>query len=467
MGGQHLSEEAAALQEKINVSIREAQQKALARRQEETLLLLTAAHEKCIRCKLVAEFSLTDDVAELLKTSGEEDLVEEDCVKRYTLFLEKKATNFCELAHQLKAVVDLLPGEKSGSKRGAAAENGIGGGCSPYKKPYDGGLLELRHLWQLTELLDRRSAPAVVMSCIQELSDEDEQVYAEDRQLDFGEIRVREALAEQKKLLSDSKARVKAAEDMHAALKAECKSACESEIVVLKESSFSEDDVSINGAQCALDALQAATQGWIRQRKELENTRSVLQEKLSEVIRHTEACKQSRTSFLSNMKEMEQSTAQLKKTYAELSLQLKRRERQCLDQEQVLADREANYAALRNQVEHLTDLKGTGAAELNGAEYERRQLCTDVEELRGQVVSLQRNSDQTTMTLEAALVVEKRIQEEVQYLAGLIPDQRSVNVILTTAADESTRTEAPSSMYEYLHFFQKARNLRRKAPMAE
>lgn len=453
--------EAAALRKQIHVFLKQTRQKTIAQRQQESLFLLSSTRDQHIRKLLRQNSPSYDAIVKLFQVSGEEELLEEECFRRYEAFIAMKASFFTSIKRELSNVIGVFHPSAAESKQTDSLKK-VNGCYSAQGHIHDQKLQLLSSLFETATALHLLTTHNSLQNQYTVPLSFEENYDRELNKLDVSENVALQAISECQARLSEAAARARCVEAELVSLDAAREAGETEEVADRVGLDLQNDESAFNAAKDVLEALQSTTAGWLKKRKDTENAEIGLRDKLLEVTGHTAVCKQSTEALLSSCHEFLEAEAALKRECVGLASDLKTKNKQRLEQGQLLVQEEARYDALRSEFSQAENSDGAKTAEINRAELERQKKEVLIASAKQRLLTLEAEKSELKRQLDLTRSEKGSIAEEVSYLSSLAPEKANLEDLVKCLSRRQEHKQGLLVTQSYLDFIHRARASHRR-----
>ncbi|KPA83882.1 hypothetical protein ABB37_02070 [Leptomonas pyrrhocoris] len=440
----------------MNDLLKMTQRKTIARRQKIDLFVLSVAHEKEIHYLSGHSPSSSEEVSKLLRENGEEEVMEEECLCRYEAFVTSKRSFFSDTGTDLDNAATLLFESMFEGAERDDLESGRGELLTSTRFSYN-ELHEFCLLCDAAARLHRLTTMEVMAHKLTSSLGEDKSLLAEKEKLDAHGALLNKAIVENENQLSTITARLRRVRRELAVLEVENEAGAAREEVTPVVTNFQEDRSAVAAAKKAVETIQGTTANWMRRKQEADSTKTALRDKADGVTDRITACKQAVISIALSTEEIARRTDELREKCVGLSRDLDLKERYRLQQIRLLEKSEASYQELKSKVSRLADDDNAKTAQLNNAEFDRREICLRIDSAKQNSLSVKTVNARLKELLEEVQSERELLEDKIQYLGGLVPDQTNLKRLMGHCAKKLDCAHISQATGNYLDFVQKAR----------
>jgi hypothetical protein len=453
--------EVVALHSEIHNLLKSAQQKAVARRQQEKLFLLSFIHEATIGGSTHPMSPELDEVAQLLRDNGEEELIEDDCLHRYELFISSKATVFRHAVERLQNSINLL--SKYVSKKNLISGIDISKipslGCpnAPCTE-----LQELCVLCEATSHMHRLTSAESAEHLIPFSVCDNTSVLAENEKLAACEMVIRETSMKHQNDMSATTARLQTLERELAQLEVEDTqdTGCREDSSVSADSNGGDSALAV--AEGALDALQSTTESWMKRKQRLDAAEVAVRGNLDTLMDRVAAYRRAIDTLATSAGDIEGAAAYARKECIDLAQELNKAECNRTELAQLLVETEASYNELRRRTSRVAEDDLAKAGTINDAEFERRELVASTASAEHKLARLEDDNANIAVLLKEVRSDKEVLSKSIQYLEGLVSDKNGLKELQSSGFTNENQTCSSQATHNYLNFVQRAREHQRR-----
>ncbi|KAG5478723.1 hypothetical protein LSCM1_06127 [Leishmania martiniquensis] len=450
-------EELASVRKSIQDALSSIHGNSARRSAKEQQLFSSVANSKCLKGIFSVHPPSNDEVVRALKSAGEEEQVEVECLRRYRGFLEARRKRFVALEAILgtilkEASITFATVDKVETLRGCPR-------TEVHEDEIDTELLHLFRLWRtVVSLQDLLLRPLIKGSVdgpqceLQNTSAEEESSYARDSAL-------RATIADTQRMLFATRKR-----RVHLAAEAEAlRTRAESTTHLL----FRDEGTALIagekgehvtlGASQGLQDIQRSTERLRRQKATVDEDAAALMERMANLRSQTAACKTSMELFSQSTRDVADETSNLISAKTNALMELHRKAQECASEQELLERNIGNYKQLCGLLEQLAANEKAKRDGITAATQAYHSLLAKEKAQEEKLISLRMSIKNLESDACDALREKQRAQGEVQYLLRLASDPTVAKRVLAGATEECTSERNVTSMGNYLRFVQKAR----------
>ncbi|AYU79021.1 hypothetical protein LdCL_230020900 [Leishmania donovani] len=454
----HAKNELASVYESIRITLSKIQEDSAKRSSQEQQLISSVASAKCLAGIFSAHPPTNNEVVRALKSAGEEEQVEAECLQRYRRFVEAKKRCFTSVEADLRSVSKVLSGVLAANEK---VEEPTSGDYRPevQENQCDAELLHLFRLWRTVVCLH----DLVLGSLIKRGFDDppcELQLFSADEERSYArESALRNTVADTEKMLLAIRKRWRALTAEAEAVRATAESMTpllfsdEATALIANE----KDEPLVASISQGLHELQQSSDRLRKKKVAVDEGAAALIEKVRSLSSQTAACRCSVEAFSQRSREAADDANSLMSAKARALQELHRKAQECAS-EQGLLDRDVgSYKQLCALLVEWAEKENSDAERIVAAEKAYHSLLSKERTQQEKLTCLRLAIKNLESQVRDASTEKQRIVGEVQYLSKLVSNPTVVKQVLARATEEFHPEREVTAVHNYLRFVQKAR----------
>ncbi|KAG5504441.1 hypothetical protein JKF63_04893 [Porcisia hertigi] len=454
--------ELASIQRSIQSALSKIEKNSAKRGSQEQNLISTVAGAKSLNRFFSAHPTTNDEVVRALRSAGEEEQVEIECIQRYQRFVEARSTCFTflevKMSTLLKEVSRALV--TSGKMEEFTSDDLL---PEVEENQSDSEAQRLLRLWRtVLHIHDLVLGPLIrghlggprnELQCIRA---EEERYFARESVLRNTITDVQKMVAAIQKRLGDLNTEAEAVHTI-----AECTASMRFQDKATRPIVAEKDEHFGSHMRKALYDLQRSTERLRKERVAVDLRTATLAEKSRNLRLQTVACKLSTEAILQTTGEVTDGVNSLTNAQANALRELNQKTQECTSKQGRLENALEKHERLSALLMEQSENEKFKAERIVAAGQAYHFLMTKGGSQREKLTSLRRSIARIESEIRGALADRQRIVGEVQYLSRLFSNPSVAQRVLVQATERCNVEPKPIAVDNYIRFIQKARIERR------
>ncbi|CBZ27267.1 hypothetical protein, unknown function [Leishmania mexicana MHOM/GT/2001/U1103] len=450
--------ELASVYESIQITLSKIQEDSAKRSSQEQELISSVGSAKCLAGIFSSHPPTNDEVVQALKSAGEEEQVEAECLQRYQRFVEAKRHCFTSVEGDLRTVCKVLSGIFAANEN--AEESTSGDYCPEVQENQcDAELLHLFRLWHTVVCLHNLVLGSLIKRGFDSPPCELQRVSADEERSYARESALRNTVADTEKMLLAIRRRRRDLTAETEAVRATAESMTplgfsdEATVLLADE----KDEPLVKSLSQGLHELQQSSDRLRKKKAAVDESASSLIEKVERLSSQTAACHCSMEGFSQRSREAADDANSLMNAKVKALQELYRKAQECASEEGLLDRDVGNYKQLCALLVEWAEKEDSEAERIVAAEQAYHSLLSQERKQQEKLTSLRLSIKNLESAVRDASAEKQRILGEVQYLSKLISNPTVVKQVLATVTEEYHPEREVTAAHNYLRFVQKAR----------
>ncbi|KAG5478945.1 hypothetical protein CUR178_05526 [Leishmania enriettii] len=457
MSATTLQSELASVCKSIQSALSSIQGNSAKRSSQEQQLISSVAAAKCLTGIFSVHPPSSDEVVRVLKSAGEEEQVEAECLRRYRGFLEAREKCFAALEADMRTVLKEVSSTFGTDDK---VEEPTSGGFhgEMHESQMDSEFVHLLRLWRTVVYLHNLLLGPLIKRSVTSPQYELHSTSAEEEGSYARESVLRNTVADTRKLLSAIRKRSK---DLAAEAEALQTTAESTTSVLFRDKGTAlmagRDETVTARMSRGLQDLQRSRERLRRKTIAADEGAATLMEKVAKLRSQAAACKWSTEALLQSTSEAEDEANNLMSAKTNVLEELHRKAQECASEQELLENEVKNYRHLCGLLEELAANENLQAERIIATEQSYHSLLTKEKVRQEKLASLRLSIESLGCDVCDASAERERVQGEVQYLLKLVSNPTVAKRVLASATEECDSERNVISMDHFLKFVQKAR----------
>ncbi|GET88782.1 hypothetical protein, unknown function [Leishmania tarentolae] len=450
--------ELAFIYESIQSTLSKIQEASLKRCSQEHQLISSVTSAKCLAGIFSVHPPSKDEVVRALKSAGEEEQVEVECLQRYLRFLETRRQCFTSVETDMRAVYKELfsvfeANEKveeftSSDFRAEIEENEC-----------DAELLHLLRLWRTVVCLHRLVLGSLIKRDFGDPACDLQRATANEERCNARESALRNSVADTEKLLLAIRKRWKDLITESEAVRATAEST-KHFLLPDKATEMVTDEKEeplVASISQGLHELHQSSERLRKKKVAFDERAATLMEKAKSLSSQTAVCNCSTEEFLQRSREASDDANSLMIAKTELLQELHQKEQECASEKGLLDRDLCSYEKLCGLLVEWSEKENLEAERIVAAEQAYHSLLSKERALQEKRTFLQLSIKNLESEVHGTSIERQRILDEVQYLTKLVANPTVVKQVLSRSTEVCHPEREVTAVHDYLRFVQKAR----------
>ncbi|CAM36631.1 hypothetical protein, unknown function [Leishmania braziliensis MHOM/BR/75/M2904] len=450
--------ELASVCKNIQSALSKIQETSAKRHDQEQRLISSVASAKCLAGIFSVYPPTNDEVVQVLKSSGEEEQVEVECLQRYRQFVEAKRDCFTAVEADMCTVSKEITNIFGANEKTEVPTNGdyrLG----VEENQCEAELLHLFRLWRtvvclhdlvLAPLLKRGlDVPRYELQCT---NADEERSYAR-------ELALRNAVADTQAMLFEVQKRLRDLTMEAEALRITAESTTllrfqDSATVLISDE---RDEALAASIRQGLHELQQSSERLRRKKVAVDEDAASLMEKVRNLNSQIAICNCSIEAFSQNSREAADDANGLVRAKTDALRTLHRKAQEYAAEQELLERDIGNYEQLCSLLMERAANDDSKVKLTVAAEQAYHSLLSEEKIQQEKLTRVQLSIESLESEVRDASTERQRILGEVQYLSKLVSNATVVKRVLARAGEECDPVRKVTVIDDYLRFVQKAR----------